>query len=178
MSSGPVLLCFDGSEQAAAAIACAGEVLSARDAVVVTAWEPIAAWEPYDPGALLSAGVAKLGSRALELDEIAQELAHEKLDRGLELARAAGFQARGEIVEGKAWHAICDLATELDAAAIVLGARGLSRVESVLLGSVSAAVVAHAKRPVLVIPAQDADSEAGADAAPGSRSPPDADSGS
>jgi len=38
------------------------------------------------------------------------------------------------------------------AVAIVLGARGLSRVESILLGSVSSAVVTHAKRPVLVVP--------------------------
>ncbi len=45
-----------------------------------------------------------------------------------------------------------DAANERDAAAVVLGARGLGRVESVLLGSVSTAVVAHLHRPVLVIP--------------------------
>ena len=146
------LLCFDGSADAAGAIASAGELLAGRAAVVLTVWEPVAVWQPYDPGAVLGAGIAKLGSRALGLDEIASELAQEKLDRGVELAREAGFDARGQLAHGKTWRAICDTAEELDAAPIVLGARGLSRVESVLLGSVSEAVLVHAKRPVFVIP--------------------------
>lgn len=152
-----MLLCFDGSEDATAAIAAAGELLDSRPAVVVTVWEPVAVWEPYDPGALLSAGVATLGSAALGLDQIANQLAQEKLDRGVELARQAGFDARGQIARGKTWHAICETADALDAALIVLGARGRSRVESMLLGSVSAAVVVHAKRPVLVIPRYESD---------------------
>jgi nucleotide-binding universal stress UspA family protein len=152
MSSGPVLLCFDGSEDAAVAIAAAGELLMPREAVVVTVWEPVAVWEPYDPGALLSAGVASIGSEALGLDEIANRVAEDKVDRGVRLAREGGFDARGEIARGKTWHAICETADALDASTIVLGARGLSRVKSMLLGSVSSAVVTHAKRPVLVIP--------------------------
>jgi nucleotide-binding universal stress UspA family protein len=131
---------------------------------VLTAWEPISTWEPYDPAGLVGSGVARLEADELELDEIAKRLAQEKLDRGVELARAAGFEARGRLACGKTWRAICDLAAELDAGAIVLGARGLSRVKSVLLGSVSSAVAVHAKRPVLVIPAQsegDGDDDAG-----------------
>jgi nucleotide-binding universal stress UspA family protein len=154
---GPTLLCYDGSDEAAAAISLAGRIVSEHDAVVVTVWEPIALWEPYDPGAVLSAGVAKVGSRALGLDEIAREVAGETLRKGLEHARAAGFDARGETVGGKPWRAICDLATELDARLIVLGARGLSRIKSALLGSVSDAVVVHAGRPVLVIPRHESD---------------------
>jgi nucleotide-binding universal stress UspA family protein len=157
MSAGPILLCYDGSEGAGAAIAAASEVLASREAVVLTVWEPIATWEPYDPGAVMSAGVARLGSEALGLDEIASELGREKLDHGVELARGAGFDARGRLAGGKTWRAICDVADELDASAIVLGARGLSRVQSMLLGSVSAAVAVHAGRPVLVIPSRDRD---------------------
>jgi nucleotide-binding universal stress UspA family protein len=55
-------------------------------------------------------------------------------------------------VDGKTWRTICDVAGEIDAATIVLGARGLSRMGSLLLGSVSFAVTVHAKRPVLVVP--------------------------
>jgi hypothetical protein len=45
----PVLLCFDGSDDAAAAIAQAAELLASRRAVVLTVWEPVATWESYDP---------------------------------------------------------------------------------------------------------------------------------
>jgi hypothetical protein len=38
----PVLLCFDGSNDAATAIAKAGELLGPRLAVVLTVWEPVA----------------------------------------------------------------------------------------------------------------------------------------
>jgi nucleotide-binding universal stress UspA family protein len=161
MSDGPILLCYDGSEHAGEAIAAAANVLASREAVVVTAWEPISTWEPYDPGGVLSAGVARLGSHSLGLDEIAAEIAQEKLTRGIELARVAGFEARGRLARGKAWRAICDLADELDASSIVLGARGLSRVGSMLLGSVSSAVAVHAGRPVLVIPSAESDQDEG-----------------
>ncbi len=148
----PLLLCYDGSEDAAVAIRVASELFTVRDAVVVAVWEPVAVWAPYDPASVLSAGVTKLGSRALGLDEISRDVAEETLVRGVEVAGAAGFDARGHLAHGKPWQAICATATEFDAAAIVLGARGLGRVESMLLGSVSTAVVAHAGRPTLVIP--------------------------
>jgi nucleotide-binding universal stress UspA family protein len=150
----PALLCFDGSDDAAAAIAKAGELLGPRGAVVLTVWEPVAAWAPYDPATILTAPASKLASKELGLDEIASELARETTDRGVVLARQAGFEVQGRVAEGKSWRTICDVAEELDADPIVLGARGLSRVQSALLGGVSSAVVVHAHRPVLVVPAQ------------------------
>lgn len=148
----PLLLCFDGSENATLAIAEAGRLMLQRPAVVVTAWEPVATWEPYDPATILSAPIARLANDALGMDQLVRELAQDKAQRGLELAREAGFQATSRVIEGKTWRRICDVAEEIDAEAIVLGARGLSRVQSTLLGSVSSAVVTHAHRPVLVVP--------------------------
>jgi len=75
----PVLLCFDGSDDAATAITQAAELLAPRRAVVLTVWEPVATWEPYDPATILSAPLSKLVSRALGVDEIAAELAEEKV---------------------------------------------------------------------------------------------------
>jgi nucleotide-binding universal stress UspA family protein len=147
-----VLVCFDGSRDAADAIAVAGGLLSLRTAVVVNVWEPVALWEPYDPGAVVSGGLSRLGAKALGLDEIASDLARSTVEHGVALARDAGLDAHGRVASGKAWRAICDAADDVDAALIVLGARGLSRVRSLLLGSVSAAVLAHAGRPVLVVP--------------------------
>ena len=150
----PVLLCFDGSDGAAAAIELAGELLGPRTAVVLTVWEPVAVWEPYDPVTILTAPVSKLASKALGLDEVASDLAREKADRGVALARDAGFEVKGRVGKGKSWRAICDAGDELDAEPIVVGARGLSGVESAFLGSVSLAVLVHAHRPVLVVPAR------------------------
>jgi nucleotide-binding universal stress UspA family protein len=117
----------------------------------VTVWEPVRVWAAYDPATIISAPLARLASKELGLDEIAEEVAHESLERGVELASTAGFDAQGRVARGKTWRAICDIGDKLDAAVIVLGARGLSRVQSALLGSVSAAVTVHARRPVLVV---------------------------
>jgi nucleotide-binding universal stress UspA family protein len=147
------LLCFDGSADAGHAIAVAGELLAPSAATVLTIWEPAALWAPYDPGAVLSAGLSGLAAEELGLDEIAEDLARRTLERGLDLAREAGFDAAGRLACGKPWRVICETAAELDAVPIVTGARGLSRVQSALLGSVSAAITAHAHRAVLVVPA-------------------------
>ena len=74
------------------------------------------------------------------------------MERGIELAAAAGFEAQGRLEEGKPWRVILRVADELDVEAVVVGARGLGRVESAVFGSVSSAVVFHAHRAVLVIP--------------------------
>src|SRR5258708_7564538 len=148
----PVLLCFDGSNDAATAIAKAGELLDPRPAVALTVWEPAALGVPYGPARILTAPVSKLAAKELGLEETANQVARETSDRGVALARTAGFEVRGSVAKGKSWRAICDEAEKLDAEPVVVGARGLSHVQSVLLGSVSYAVVLHPHRPVLVIP--------------------------
>jgi nucleotide-binding universal stress UspA family protein len=150
-SAKPLLLCFDGSTDAENAISSAADLLGPMPAVVITVNEPSRLWRPSDPATILDAPIGKLLSKILELEDIANEVTQEQMNRGVELACAAGFDARGRVAPGKAWKTICDLADEIDAAAIVIGARGLSRVQSALLGSVSAAVSAHAGRPVLII---------------------------
>jgi nucleotide-binding universal stress UspA family protein len=156
-AASPALICFDGSDDAAAAIVTAGEMLAPRMGVVLTVWEPVASWTPSDPATILSAPFSRLASKELDLDEMSQGAAQELMQRGVELATAAGFQAEGRLEKGKPWRTIRGVADELDARPIVLGARGLGRVESMLLGSVSIAVIFHSRRPVLVIPHPDAE---------------------
>jgi nucleotide-binding universal stress UspA family protein len=131
--------------------------LAPRMGVVLTVWEPVASWAPSDPATILSAPLSRLASKELNLDEISQGAVRELMQRGVELATAAGFQAEGRLEEGKPWRTIRRVADELDAWPIVLGARGLGRVESMLLGSVSIAVISHSRRPVLVVPHLDAE---------------------
>lgn len=147
-----VLLCFDGSDDASVAIAKAGESLSARAAIVLTVWEPVASWAPYDPATILTAPLSRLVSNEMGFDEIVHDLARERMERGIGVATAAGFQVQGRLEKGKPWRTICEIADQLGAEPIVLGARGLGRIQSAFLGSVSSAVVFHAKRPVLVVP--------------------------
>jgi nucleotide-binding universal stress UspA family protein len=52
---------------------------------------------------------------------------------------------------GSVWKTIVELADRHDAAAIVMGSRGLTGVRSMLLGRFSSAVVHPADRPTLVI---------------------------
>jgi nucleotide-binding universal stress UspA family protein len=132
-------------------------MLAPRVGVVLTAWEPVASWAPSDPATILSAPLSRLASKDLNLDEISEGVARKLLQRGVELAKEAGFHAEGRLEKGKPWRTIRTVADELDAEPIVLGARGLGRVESMLLGSVSIAVIFHSKRPVLVVPHPDAD---------------------
>ena len=87
------LLCFDGSDDAAAAIAKAGELLGPRPAVVLSVWEPVRTWEPWDPATIVSAPLDRLLGNELDLDQIVAELARDKADQGAALARAAGFEA-------------------------------------------------------------------------------------
>ena len=155
-AASPALICFDGSDDAAAAIATAGEMLAPRVGVVLTVWEPVASWAPSDPATILSAPLSRLASKELDLDEISQAAARELMHRGVELATKAGFRSEGRLEKGKPWRTIRRVADELDAEPIVLGARGLGRVESMLLGSVSIGVVFHAQRPVLVVPHHEA----------------------
>jgi len=125
--------------------------------MVLTVWEPVASWAPYDPATILSAPLSRLASSALGLDEAVRDLARERMKRGTEVAAKVGFQAQGRLEEGKPWRVICQVADTLGADPIVVGARGLGRVESALLGSVSHAVIFHAKRPVLVVPHHEAE---------------------
>jgi nucleotide-binding universal stress UspA family protein len=132
-------------------------MLAPRAGVVLTVWEPVASWAPSDPATILSAPLSRFASKELDLDEISQDIARKLMQRGVELATGAGFQAEGRLEKGKPWRTIGQVADEIDAEPIVLGGRGLGRVESKLLGSVSIAVVFHAERPVLVIPHHEAD---------------------
>jgi nucleotide-binding universal stress UspA family protein len=146
-----ILLCYDGSETATHAITVAHELLGDVPATVLHLWDPPANYLPPDPAIGLQ--VWSPGQMA-ELESVILERATKVLEEGVALANKTGFAAQGRLERTivTPWRAILDIADELDAQSIVVGARGLSAVEAVVLGGVSNAVVHHAKRPVLVVP--------------------------
>jgi nucleotide-binding universal stress UspA family protein len=146
MTASPVILCYDGSDDAAVAIQRAAELFGPRRAVVLVAWPRAHAQLYAMPGLVYAQDLEALDAAAIKASA---ELA----DKGADLAREAGFDAEAVSVraDGPLWQTILETAEQQDAAAIVLGSRGLSGIKSLVLGSVSGAVVHHATRPTLVV---------------------------
>jgi nucleotide-binding universal stress UspA family protein len=148
-ADGPLILCYDGSVDAAHAIERAGALFAGRSALVVTVWQqPLAglggiAWSGEAPS-MLDVG---------ELDREAAENGGRVAADGVRLAERAGLSAESLAVKatGPVWKMILGVAERNDAAAIVMGSRGFTGLRSMLLGSVSSAVVGHADRPTLVM---------------------------
>jgi nucleotide-binding universal stress UspA family protein len=146
---GPLLLCYDGSADAAHAIEHAGAMFTGSRAVVLTVWERLAG---FDAGAWLD----EVGTSTVDdhyLDRREAERATRVAAEGVRVAQQAGLEAVPVSLEaaGPVWRAILDLAERHDAATIVMGSRGLTGLRSILHGSVSSAVADHAERPTLII---------------------------
>ena len=145
----PILIGYDGSEHARAAIARAGELFEPGPAVVATVWSTL---EQTAPSALLALPGGVVADAVSDIDAATRDAAEAIAAEGTELAAAAGFEARPHVVRssGAVFAALVACADELDATAIVLGSRGRSTLAATLLGSVSTGVLHHTERPVLV----------------------------
>jgi len=74
------------------------------------------------------------------------------LHKAQELAKAKGALIKTVCEEGEAYERIIDLAEAENCELIVMGRRGLSRLERALMGSVTARVIGHSSIDVLVVP--------------------------
>jgi nucleotide-binding universal stress UspA family protein len=140
-----ILICFDGSTDAKEAIAHGAPLLRGQRATVLTVWSP------FDAVALgLSGGVEDMQAN----DEAGRLHAEHQAQVGARLAIEAGFDAEPRTVDRRTTiaDAILGEADTLEATAILMGSRGLTGVKSLLLGSVSHAVIQHADRTVIVVP--------------------------
>jgi nucleotide-binding universal stress UspA family protein len=150
----PVLIAYDGSDTARHAVRAAAKLLGSREVLVVTIWEPALAYESSMPTAGLEMPPVPVDVEgARELEEELHERARGTAQEGAELARSVGLQAKGLAVadEVHVADAIIDVARKRDAAAIVVGSRGLKGLRARLEGSTSNAVVKNAPCPVLVV---------------------------
>ena len=140
----PILICYDRSDGARRALEQVAELFPGARTLVLNVWSFPVMVSAY------GAGDATAYSRKSQ-----EELAVRDAETGCAIARELGLDASPLTACGSSegtWHTILRVADERDVSLIVVGARGLTGLRSMFLGSVSHGVVQHAQRPVLVVP--------------------------
>ena len=146
-----IVICYDGSKDARAAIEKAAELFASQPVTVLTVWQPF-----MEVAARASLGFGMVPSipDADEIDEASRQAAAQAADDGVKLARELGLKAEPRVASQLTTtaRAILKEADDVGASAIVMGSRGLTGVKSMLLGSVSHEVIQRADRTVAVVP--------------------------
>jgi len=142
-----ILLATDGSPDAGQALAYARD-LALRDGaqvIVVHAFEPVPTYlgDPLE-GRVLARHVAA-----------GQEVANDAAGK----LQEAGLDVIVEVLEGPAADAILNVAEVRQCDLIVMGSRGHGALARLLLGSVSQSVLAQTRLPVMIVRAQEAETE-------------------
>ncbi|MGN1056865.1 MAG: universal stress protein [Comamonas sp.] len=135
-----LMIALDGSEESLEAVRLAIHLIQGglkADVALVQVQEP--------------ASLLQLATHdADDIAAAAVEAGEHLMAEGMALLDAQGIGYTTEVVLGEPATMLIDMAEELDADWVLIGARGVSAVESVLVGSVSKAVISRCTRPVLV----------------------------
>jgi nucleotide-binding universal stress UspA family protein len=149
-----ILVCYDGSADARAAIDRAALLMPGQEATVLLVWETML--ETMTRHGSLGMGFGMIGPYTDEQDADAatEKAALATAGEGAQRATDAGLVAQPLIARRQEDIAaiVLGVAEDVNADVIVLGTRGLSGVKSLMLGSVSHAIVHRADRSVLVVP--------------------------
>ena len=142
---GPLILCYDGSPAAERAIRIAPVLVGRGHPARV-----LYAYKPTERSLGVAQGVT--GGR-VDAPVHGEADAHDVVDRGVAIARDAGFEAEPLLIQADRRTAaiVAETAEELDAPAIILGTRGLSGLKGAVLGSVAREVVNAYHRPVVLV---------------------------
>jgi nucleotide-binding universal stress UspA family protein len=145
---GPLLVCYDGSDDAKYAIETAAALFPGGRTLVVSVWQHLAGLD-----SISWAGEPAVMINSVELDRVAADHGNRLAEQGAQIAHEAGLDAEPLPVGavGPIWKTIVEVGAAHDVSAIVIGSRGLTGLRAMLLGSVSSAVVHHAGRPTMVI---------------------------
>jgi nucleotide-binding universal stress UspA family protein len=136
MSSG-VIVGYDGSECAKAALRVAIEVGRAYGEKVVIAFG-------YE--------LSPVGGELHDYHAALKELASNRVAEATALAGGEGGDVEAVIIEQAPAEALVALAAQRDARVIVVGTRGESPIKGALLGSTPHKLLQLSDRPVLVVP--------------------------
>jgi nucleotide-binding universal stress UspA family protein len=155
VADGPaaLLIAYDGSAAAAAAVRTAAALFPRARATVLTAHTAATTSEEASAAARHRVTDAVLAPRVAALRQAVEEDAAATAAEGAALARHAGLLADAETSEGRSVPAaIRAAARRLDADLIVCGKRGRGGFSHAVVGSTSSSLLYHADRPVLVVP--------------------------
>ena len=136
-----ILVPVDASEGSQLGMAWAdliAETIDGAEIIVVVAFNP--------PIAIRRRGILQTEHLQAEMEEDAKEVATEAAQLFLDRGRTA----RALVVRGEAAEAILETAESESADLIVMGRRGLGRLQGLLVGSVSERVARHASVPVFL----------------------------
>jgi nucleotide-binding universal stress UspA family protein len=148
-ATGPLLICYDGSDAAKAALDAASELFVEHATVVACYWQPLASQRGR-----LGHSIRDLVDNPDDINEREEHLATVIAEEGAVRVRELGAVAEGIAVQidGPIEEAILAHALELDVAAIVIGARSRSSLGSLLIGNIANEIVQRATCPVFLAP--------------------------
>ena len=146
-----ILICYDGSPDARAAVERAAQLFPDQPATILTVWQPFAEMAARTT---IGFGLIPAIPDADEIDKASQKAADTTANEGVKLASDHGLTATGRICSQATTiaRALLVEADRIGADAIVMGSRGLTGLKSLLLGSVSHELIQHADRAVVVVP--------------------------
>ena len=154
MSDAPVIVAYDGSDAACAAVRAAAVVFRERRLIVATVWEPglaVALASTSDPSAM--AYTLPTAAEVVAVDRRQRDHAADAAEQGARLAIALGATAEACSLpddDGIA-ETIAAFAEARAACVVVVGSRGLRGVKSRLYGSTSRGLLELARTPVMVV---------------------------
>jgi nucleotide-binding universal stress UspA family protein len=156
----PVVVAFDGSPEATEAVRAAAKLFRDRLLVVVTVWEPALAIAATMMPISEVGGASYMPPAPEEVEAVDKaqlEHAQAAADAGARIATEAGATAEALPVPDSTdvAHTILATVEQRDAAALVVGSRGMGRVKSAFVGSTSNRLLHETRRPVLVVRAPD-----------------------
>ena len=153
-----LLIAFDGSGAAEAAVRAAGALFPGARATVLTIHEPaFGAVSAYRAGGgLMSPEIVEQNVAELERELVAE--AEAAAAEGAKLAGAVGLAAESAVARGarQPWEPILSAAAERGADVVVCGSRGRGAVARSVLGSTSSSLLHHAQQAVLIVPEAEA----------------------
>lgn len=151
-----MVVAYDGSSEAQAAVRAAATLFTGRPLVVVSVWEPglAAAMAPLgDPTGI---GYAPPTAEEMAIaDRTERDRAIDAAEAGAHLARELGATVEPFPVpdDVDVAETISKIADRCDACAVVVGSRGLGGMKSRLFGSTSRDLLRRTDRPALVVKA-------------------------